>query len=75
MSACKSCKAVIYWVMTESGKSMPVDPPNPDGNVKVWRDPDDGRLRSGMNPPDGVRVNRTTSHYATCPDADTWRKP
>jgi len=39
----KDCGAIIYWIKTEGGKAMPVDP---DG----------------------------TSHFATCPDAERFRK-
>lgn len=25
MAACRSCQAPIFWAMTETGKSMPID--------------------------------------------------
>lgn len=73
-AACRSCGATVYWVTTGSGKLMPVDPPgtHPKPNLEVWRDLQTGELHLGNPHPDST-VRRTTSHYATCPDADDWR--
>lgn len=75
MSNCKSCHAKVFWARTDSGKTMPVDPPgrHPEPNIKSWRNAE-GELRTGTEPPRGADVRMTTSHYATCPDADKWRK-
>lgn len=79
MSAkCGSCGASIVWTETVTGKSMPVDSEaSPDGNVVIGR-PDDPRnapvarvLRKGEMSP-GPRFK---SHFATCPNAATHRKP
>lgn len=77
---CRSCGAPIYWAITPEGKRMPLNPPPRDPeafdaklNVESWRDTD-GVLRTGPAHPDAV-VRRTTSHFATCREADQWRKP
>lgn len=79
MDTCRSCGATVYWAVTAEGKRMPVDPPpkdpepfDPTLNVETWRDPD-GVLRTGTPHMDTEVIRRTTSHFATCPDADTWR--
>lgn len=73
-AACRSCGATVYWVTTKAGKLMPVDPPgtHPNPNLEVWRDPTTGELRLGNPHPDAT-TRRTTSHFATCDDADDWR--
>ena len=77
MSAkCRSCGAAILWVKTQSGKSMPVDAqPCEDGNVCV------ATCEGGPTafvPPEGTTISDATrhkSHFATCPNAATHRKP
>lgn len=67
MAECRSCGAPIEWVVTEKGKRMPLDiERRDDGNVTV--DPS-GTARV-VPKGKGSRV----SHYATCADADRWRK-
>jgi len=71
---CRSCGALIVWAVTDSGKKMPVDSePHPEGNLTVWAQGDTWR----------VKVIQTTTrwdaprfrpHFATCPDAQSWRK-
>lgn len=82
MSRCKSCMAEIVWCVTTNGKRMPVDAlPDPGGNIVLSTM--DGELHDGdtvdvdsgpclMDPPGTIRL---TSHFATCPDAATFRKP
>lgn len=68
---CRSCEAEILWVTTRTGKSMPLDvEPSPKGNMvlvagKTWVATDEDR-----------RLKRPTftSHFATCPEADQWRR-
>lgn len=67
-----SCGARIDWYVTDLGKRIPLDPePRPDGNITVK-----GRLahvlRAGEVP--SADQARYVSHFATCPDADGWRK-
>ena len=77
MSKCRSCGAEIIWVPTVSGKNMPCDakpiPYREDiegGQVIVTSD---GRVVR-------AKVDLTSdtfgyiSHFATCPNADKWRK-
>lgn len=77
MSKCKSCGADIIWLPTEGGKNMPCDAKpipyteDPAGNLTLVTN--DGRVvkaRADLNS-DNVGY---TSHFATCPDANKWRK-
>lgn len=79
---CRSCKAKIVWAVTEQGKSMPVDAePVEGGNVyfvgspgslvvRVLSDPQP-TLDEQTDSADGLRY---LSHFATCPQADRWRR-
>ena len=72
LSQCSSCKKHIYWVVTESGKKMPVDHPSTaDGNI-IFINRLAHVLHKGEVVPDGVK--RWTSHHATCPKAESHRK-
>lgn len=65
---CRSCGATILWVVTMRGRPMPLDAePVADGTVWI----ENGHVMLGT-PPDGVI--RWRSHFATCPQADRWRK-
>lgn len=69
------------WAVSEStGRSLPIDAaPDPAGLVELT-----GETTKPYGAP-VVRVHgqpdllsdgeRYTSHFATCPDADSWRKP
>lgn len=64
MSTCRSCGAEIKWIETKAGKMMPVDPtPLEEGEGVLGKVVDDG---SGT---------LYISHFATCLEADSWRKP
>lgn len=56
---CRSCNAVIGWLKTKLGKSMPVDFASiaKDDTTTTVYDP-----------------TRHVSHYGTCPDAAKWSK-
>ena len=77
---CGSCRAPIYWALTDKGKTMPVDAfPDPDrGNVALHEDR--GKLRAVVVPrakAEAMRAaghNLHTSHFASCPKADAHRK-
>lgn len=43
-ATCKSCHAVIYWIRTDKGKSMPV---NPDGSPHWATCPDADKFKKG----------------------------
>lgn len=67
---CRTCKAPVRWVTTTSGRPMPIDPePRADGNIML--DDHDVAHVVGANDPRGAWV----SHFATCPDAATHRRP
>jgi hypothetical protein len=73
-SACRSCGAWIWWLVTAAGKRMPVNPtPDPAGNLAVNGPGDLRVLRAGEEPPESG-WSRHTSHFATCPNADQHRK-
>jgi hypothetical protein len=79
VSACRSCRAPIVWARTVNGKRMPVDrDPTPDGNlVLAVPGVDDTEPYVTVVDPDQPMLDdppRYRSHYATCPDADRWRK-
>lgn len=61
MATCRSCGAVIVWLRTASGKSMPVDA------ASVTE-----RLDAGTVLFDPVVGH--VSHFATCIDADRFRR-
>jgi hypothetical protein len=71
----------MLWAINEkSGKGNPLDPePVPDGNViPTGETHEDGRmyvrnLHKGEEPPPGTP--RYVSHFATCPNAEEFRKP
>lgn len=65
---------------------MPLDPePRDDGNIELTGGT--AETRQGTRVPvvryatgdklalDGVTAERFVSHFASCPDADTWRDP
>lgn len=79
---CRSCDAPIVWARTLGGRTMPVDAePSPAGNIElnvrqgfvraaVHTSQDLASLFDEANTPAVMH----TSHFATCPDADEWRK-
>jgi hypothetical protein len=81
---CRSCGGEIVWAQTERGKRAPIDAePNPLGDVVLrarteptgqgWRDVEPLAI---FGVPDEAFPDepRHTSHFATCPDADRWRR-
>lgn len=60
---CRSCKALIVWLPTKAGKSMPVDAGE---RSDVWHAAEPGLLYD-------PKVHK--SHFATCPDSKQWKKP
>jgi hypothetical protein len=68
---CRSCGALIVWALTEEGRRLPLDSyPHAGGNLAL--DADGVRVRVADLRTDEVRYQ---SHFATCPQAKTWRKP
>lgn len=80
-SNCTSCGARVRWVMTSTGKSMPVDElPVEDGNVILsilsqpgGQGPLVARVVAKTDVVD-VMTARFKSHFATCPDAAKHRR-
>lgn len=81
MATCRSCRATIEWAVTANGKRMPVDvTPTPEGNVTtVPGGAGPGTLLALVHPPGQLPFDadepRYTSHFATCPNADSHRRP
>ncbi len=78
MTVCKSCGAEIKWILTFSGKAMPVDPEPIHfyaGEGKEVFVTDSGAVVHGTRA-EGQEHTMTgyTSHFATCPYADQHRK-
>jgi hypothetical protein len=74
MATCRSCRAEIVWALTDKGARMPVDAKSAtDGNLVLYRQGGEQRVRSVRLPEDQLRP-RHTSHFATCPNADHHRK-
>jgi hypothetical protein len=66
MSACRSCGAPVEWAETSRGTRMPFDPPiiTVPALMPVFID---GRILEDVDP-------ATVSHFASCPDAQDWRR-
>lgn len=89
VKTCRSCRAEIVWALTENGKSIPLDAcdgvplPHPGGDngrivptgerrgeaIVVEILEKDAQVESLLGTPE-VWV----SHFATCPDAKSWKK-
>ena len=66
MATCKGCGAEILWLKTMTGKTMPVDIP-PEKRIVIIYDRVIGEER-------GEVKDSYVSHFATCPQADAFRK-
>jgi hypothetical protein len=67
MGTCRSCDGKIVWAATASGKKIPLEPcPLAEGNVRLDAS---GIARVGK-----VGTGQYRSHFATCPNANDWRK-
>lgn len=78
---CRSCHAPVAWVVTERGKKMPLDwapveRTESGQGLFAIRLTDDGKIEA-------IAVTAAwlddeepvfTSHFATCPDRDKWRR-
>lgn len=71
---CRSCENKILWLMTTKGKLIPLNAcPVRDGNM-VIENHGSGLLAVAFQPLIHGSHQRYVSHFATCPDADDWRK-
>lgn len=76
MSACRSCGAPVLWARTRAGKAMPLDAaPTADGNVALLGT-NGCEVLAGQSLAAARAEHRELylTHYATCPQADAWRK-
>ena len=78
MANCRSRHAPIVWIAMEgSGKANPIDPePVENGNIELFTG-EDGRPMGRVVTDASDRLFTPPlhlSHWATCPDADEWRK-
>lgn len=77
MATCRSCGQVIDWVKLVSGKSIPVNEEYVNyedaetGDILVTDGGNVIRVSDKSNYPN---IKGRISHFATCPDADKWRK-
>ena len=60
---CKSCNAEIIWITMESGKKMPIDKDSVVKRIVI----NDGETKGAIR-------KTGTSHFETCPYANTHRK-
>jgi len=77
ISRCKTCGKEIIWIKTTAGKNMPCDAggilcrPDKQGDLTlVTRD---GKTIRAVKDETSELVGYT-SHFATCPAANGWRK-
>ena len=75
MSYCRSCGASIFWARTEKGKLIPLDERARDDGTIIVRFDDELRAIVGV-PADAFPGEPLyVSHFATCPQAERWRRP
>jgi hypothetical protein len=72
MAACRSCDAEITWATSEqTGKPIPLDAtPTANGNLALVN----GKAHYYGADDERLHRERYTSHFATCPEAASWRK-
>ena len=66
---CGTCGAEIRWCRTHSGAAMPIDA-KPTKVVVLRHVEGEGGSKAWI----GDTVDGFTSHFATCPDAKSWRR-
>lgn len=78
MSVCRSCNQPIEWIKLESGKNHPVDASGyyelsdaKPGEVLVT---DSGKVMKINEHTSYGSLKGRYSHFATCPQANEWRK-
>lgn len=66
------CGAEVAWCWGSRGGLTPVDPdPHPDGNLRAFRTA--RGVEVVVSPPDLLGGDRYMPHFATCPDAESFR--
>ncbi len=67
MGKCRSCGKQLVWAATASGKKMPLEACSvAEGNIRIDQT---GIARVGK-----VGTGPYRSHFATCPNANDWRR-
>ena len=72
---CRSCKAPVIWARLEpSMAATPIDAePVANGNIAVRQRADGEVIARVIKRGEEYNFPRRTNHFATCPDAKTWR--
>lgn len=75
---CRTCHADIVWCLTPVGRKMPINTWTSPGGGIMLEDPESDEpvirfVRKGEEVPEGTK--RYVSHFSTCKDAKTHRKP
>lgn len=66
---CRSCDARIVWMITNADKNMPVNADSVDELELTWTFPKGSMVSKPLFDPE-----QHESHFATCKDADSWRR-
>ncbi len=67
MGTCRSCGVSIVWAKSASGRAVPLDAVSPsEGNIRVGKD--------GITTIGKVGSGPYRAHFATCPQAEMWRR-
>lgn len=71
---CKACGAPIYWLESpKTHKLAPIDySPSGNGNLRI--DLDHGVYLHILDMAEVPPINRHKSHFATCPNAEEFRR-
>lgn len=76
-SRCRGCNAEMIWTVTEGGRTMPVDKePHPEGTIRLREH--NGTYFSKVLKADEARTHQGPlyrSHFATCENANRFRRP
>ena len=72
LSYCRSCNAPIVWIVTETGKKMPLDHAAVESGNIIIVDRQAHVLKAGEAVPEGTP--RFKSHFATCVNAKQHRR-
>lgn len=75
-TTCRSCKAAGFWaVWSHTGRAVLINKEaDPKGNIRIESVPF-GRPLAVLTTTEPVKGEiRHTTHFATCPDADQWRR-